>query len=95
MKHFMYAHSRNVSLIAALLGAMWRTAARVIVPRLTRAVAMLSHELVRTIVLRVLLLVAVLAQIALLLVFGYLIDLSLSLMELWAELARKHLELTM
>ena len=44
---------------------------------------------------RVLLLVAGLCQIALLLATCYLIDLSVSLMGLWAELARKHLELTM
>jgi len=34
-------------------------------------------------------------QGALLLAAGYLVDLSVSLMELWAELARKHLELTL
>ena len=35
------------------------------------------------------------AEIILVLVTCYLVDLSLSLMELWAELARKHLELTL
>lgn len=35
------------------------------------------------------------AEIVLVLVTAYLVDLSISLMELWAELARKHLELTM
>lgn len=34
-------------------------------------------------------------QGALLLTAAYLVDLSISLMELWAELARKHLELTL
>jgi hypothetical protein len=44
---------------------------------------------------RVLVLVAGVCQIGLLLATCYLIDLSVSLMELWAELARKHLELTL
>ena len=34
-------------------------------------------------------------QLVLLLVLGYMVDLCISLMELWAELARKHLELTL
>ena len=44
---------------------------------------------------KLLLLVGLLVQLVLLFVAGYLIDLAISLMELWAELARKHLELTM
>jgi hypothetical protein len=39
-------------------------------------------------------LLAVLVEVLALLALGYMIDLCLSLMELWAELARKHLELT-
>jgi hypothetical protein len=42
-----------------------------------------------------LLLAGVVVQILLLLTAAYLCDLALSLMELWADLARKHLELTM
>jgi len=34
-------------------------------------------------------------QGVLLLVVGYMVDLCISLMELWAELARKHLEITL
>jgi hypothetical protein len=34
-------------------------------------------------------------QVVLLFVVAYLIDLGISLMELWAELAQKHLELTL
>jgi hypothetical protein len=34
-------------------------------------------------------------QMGLVLTAAYLVDLSLSLMELWADLARKHLELTL
>lgn len=42
-----------------------------------------------------LLCLALLVQVVLVLVVGYLIDLSISLMDLWVELARKHMELTL
>lgn len=42
-----------------------------------------------------LLIVLMTIQLALCLLAMYLIDLGISLMELWAELARKHLELTL
>jgi hypothetical protein len=42
-----------------------------------------------------LLLVGLAAQVVLLGLAGYLVDLSISLMELWTELARKHMELTL
>lgn len=40
-------------------------------------------------------LVGLLVQVGLVLVSMYLIDLTISLCELWADLARKHLELTL
>jgi hypothetical protein len=43
----------------------------------------------------VLLVLLTMLQMVLLWLLGELIDLSISLMELWAELARKHLELTL
>jgi hypothetical protein len=43
----------------------------------------------------VLLIVLTIVDAALCLLAMYLIDLGISLMELWAELARKHLELTL
>lgn len=42
-----------------------------------------------------LLALGLLVQMGLVLLAGYLVDLSISLMDLWAELARKHMELTM
>lgn len=66
---------------------------------LGRVLALLArHGRSRTahlIVVRLLLLVGLLVQVVLLFVAGYLIDLGVSLMELWAELARKHLEITL
>lgn len=41
------------------------------------------------------LVVGIVGQVVLVLITSYLIDLAISLMELWAELARKHLELTL
>lgn len=43
----------------------------------------------------VLLILVTIIDAALCLLAMYLIDLGISLMELWAELARKHLELTL
>lgn len=40
-------------------------------------------------------LLGLLGEVAMLALAMYLIDLSLSLMELWADLARKHLEITL
>jgi hypothetical protein len=40
-------------------------------------------------------LLGLVCQVVLLMLAAYLVDLGVSLMELWAELARKHLELTM
>lgn len=44
---------------------------------------------------RLLLLLGLVVQAVLVLTASYLIDLGISLMELWAELARKHMELTL
>lgn len=54
-----------------------------------------STPAVRIAAARATLCVGVLVQVGLCLVTMYLIDLSISLMELWTHLARKHLELTL
>lgn len=95
MKQLPYTHARNVSLIGAAARAVWHATARFLRPRVEWAVAVSRDALVRQLAARILLLLGIVMQIVLLLVLGYLIDLSLSLMELWAELARKHLELTL
>jgi len=95
MKHLPYEHSPNRSLLSLVEQTFWRYWARVVVPRLTRALVLARHPLVRIIVARILLLLGLVVQVVLLLVLAYMIDLALSLMELWAELARKHMELTM
>lgn len=42
-----------------------------------------------------LLLVGLVVQVVLALLAAYLVDLAISLMDLWAQLARKHLEITL
>ena len=42
-----------------------------------------------------LLILGLMVQLVLVGLAGYLVDLSISLMDLWAELARKHLEITL
>lgn len=74
----------------------WRGLLAVEARRVLAYLARLSLSVLgRATVGRVLLLVGLVLQGALVLLAGYLIDLSISLMELWAELARKHLELTL
>lgn len=62
---------------------------------LARVAALFSWAYRRGYVGAVLMLVGLVVQGALVLLAGYLIDLSISLMDLWAELARKHLEITL
>lgn len=67
--------------------ALWRVIA------LIRQLA--TSPTARTAAGGLLLLLGLVVQGVLLLVVAYLCDLSISLMELWADLARKHLEITL
>lgn len=49
----------------------------------------------RSCILTALALLGLVVEVVLVLLAFYLVDLSISLMELWAELARKHLEITL
>jgi type III secretory pathway component EscU len=60
-----------------------------------RAVAVWRDPRSRQVATVVLLLVGLLLQLLMVLVAAYLVDLAISLMDLWVELARKHLELTL
>jgi len=62
---------------------------------LARLVALLRSPRSRAALHICLLGVGIVGQVVLMLTAAYLIDLSVSLMELWAELARKHLEITL
>ena len=68
----------------------------VAVPQLlARLWALCGHPAARRALRTCLILLGVVVQALMLLTAAYLCDLALSLMELWAELARKHLELTL
>jgi len=77
----------------------WKAWRGLLVVELARVLALLARHgrsrMVSLIAMRLLLCVGLLMQLVLVLLAGYLIDLGIDLMELWAELARKHLELTM
>jgi hypothetical protein len=74
----------------------WRGLLYVALGRLLNWAAQLRHRPpVRVALHTALLVVGLVVQLVLLLTVAYLVDLAVSLMELWAELARKHLELTL
>lgn len=77
--------------LADLLAQLLSTA-RVALARLR---GLFSSPVVRYAVSWALLSLGLVMQLLLLWLAGYLIDLAISLMELWAELARKHLEITL
>lgn len=74
----------------------WRGLLFVVAGQLLARAGQLSRSAsVRRSAYLVVVLVGLMGQAVLLLTAAYLIDLSVSLMELWAELARKHLEITL
>lgn len=62
---------------------------------LARAGRLFHSQHVRTVAAYLALVLGLVVQGVLILTAAYLIDLAVSLMELWAELARKHLEITL
>jgi hypothetical protein len=62
---------------------------------LARAASLFQSRHCRKVAAYLAVVAGLVVQGALLLTAAYLIDLALSLMELWADLARKHLELTL
>ena len=95
----MSSRIRSGGLLHAQIPPRWRAwsgllyaTARVV---LARSRGLSSSPTIRLLLAWGLLLLGLVVQVVLLWVAGYLIDLSISLMELWAELAQKHLELTL
>lgn len=84
-----------MALVGPLRARLAASGPRVFPQWLIGALLALRGPTTRRVVLILVLLVGFLMEVALILVTAYLVDLSISLMELWAELARKHLELTM
>lgn len=81
-------------------GSRVRTSARTIIAiaagrTVSAVLRVLASRSARLIAVRAAVCVGVALQVGLCLVAMYLIDLSISLFDLWTELARKHLELTL
>lgn len=81
------------------LSPSWRAWRGLLAVELCRVLALLVRVCrsprVRHVGAYLVVLVGLVVQGAMILTAAYLIDLGLSLMELWADLARKHLELTL
>lgn len=74
----------------------WRGLLYVAAGRVLNCLARLARQpRVRRTLHACLIVLGLAVQALMLLTAAYLVDLSLSLMELWADLARKHLELTL
>jgi len=81
------------------LSPSWKTwrgllyvAARVALVRLR---GLFSSQHGRSLLAYLVLVLGLVVQVVLILTAAYLVDLAVSLMELWADLARKHLEITL
>lgn len=66
-----------------------------LLPLLARLWELCHRPQVRRILQTCLIVLGLVVQMVLMLTVAYLCDLAISLMELWADLARKHLELTL
>lgn len=95
MSYLKYGHDRAVSLLRLCWLSVYHLTARMLSPMQNRARGTRRPQLWTSIAGAVVLVLAFVAQLLALMYLGYLVDLCLSLMELWAELARKHLELTL
>ena len=95
MNHLRYDHTRSVSILSALLRAVPQAVARWFPQWLAGHSRVFKSERTRRVVAYVLLVLGMVLQGVMILVACYLIDLALALMDLWALLARKYLELTL
>lgn len=92
MKQLRYGHEMIVPLVVALSRAVTAALGRRLLPLGRR---LLPGPAGRRIFAGVLLGVSLLVQILLLWMIGELVSLCIDVMELWAVLARKHLEITL
>lgn len=95
MKYLTYGHQASKSLLMALHLWIRGSVAHWFVPRPSGPRGHGRRRAAARWVPLIIIIVSLIAQALLLWMLGEVIDLCISLMELWAELARKHLELTM
>jgi hypothetical protein len=95
MKYLVYGHTASTALLQAMWRAVYRRVASLIAPNRERPHRAINHRRWTRWIPLVVLCLSLAVQALLIVLVGELVDLSISLMELWAELARKHLELTL
>lgn len=95
MKHLVYAHQISVSLVGALWVWTRRSVAGLVSPGEDRPHRVKTPRPWLAVLRVTALVLALIIDVVALYALGYMIDLCVSLMELWAELARKHLEITL
>lgn len=95
MGHEPYDQFKSVRGLSAFVAEVWHRRPRLLPQWLAGAARLILAQRARQVATYVLLVLSLLVQGALILVTCYLIDLGIALMDLWAELARKHLELTL
>lgn len=92
MKHLMYVHGNLRPLVSVATGYVYRW----IVGRLKVPLRAGRHRLPgRRHLLAAAVVVTLAAEVVMLILLAELVELCISLMEVWAELAAKHLEITL
>jgi hypothetical protein len=95
MKQLLYVHQASVSIAWAVWAWTRKHVAALVAPNGERPHRVKPRRPWLRILNVVAIVLALVIDVVALYVLGYMIDLCLSLMELWAELARKHLEITL
>lgn len=91
MRHLIYTHVRMQSLLGAAERVVWRVVKSQLTPGLRR---LLPGRRSRPLIAGILLVVSLVAQAFMLVLLAQLVDLCISLYEVWAMLARKYVELS-
>lgn len=90
MKYIVYGHRSVTPLLVVLLRLVWRMVGRLLSPD-SRWPAIRRHW--RRILVWTAVVASLVVQAVMLWILGELVDLCIALMEVWTELAYKHLEL--
>lgn len=95
MKYLIYGHDRSTALLQAMWSMVHGRVAALLAPKEERPHRAVNRAPWRRHLPLIVFCLSLAVQAVLLWLLGELVDLSISLMELWTELARKHLELTL
>lgn len=92
MKYLRYSHELVRPILAVWLAILQRFLLRRLTPALVR---LFPGPRGRQIIARIAYLLAIITQIVLVVVLAELVEISISIAELWTLLAQKHLEITL